>query len=501
MTATAQETDKAMSDEHKGKHKKCKGKEEERRPASDFNQSELDDKLEMARMFIQMLWPYLYSGVAKMSPRWCTHPHLRTMAVDKYWRLYLDREHVNNISHSELALMLVGHELMHLMYAHNDRLMEHQDSFLMSPTGDLVSFNNFVGDMAINCSLQAVLDAGMKYYQQTSGRGIQSGKVTVPTDILLPTNFKDKAGNPFPDGLLLEDYAQLLIDNAREPKDGGDDKGEKKGGWTLFTRNGKGKGISGPGKGCDCGSGADGNDREWEDKDKPDPRNPKTGLSKERQDIERQSLAESIKNHEAKHPGTTPGGMVLWADVHLRPVKEHWSKILSRVLRSGLGTLRGDYEVSYAVPNRRSIATRSKITLPGRLTPKPNFALLLDTSGSMGESDYSSAFSHIQAILKQCDVKKVPFLACDTEVAEVRYISSLKDVKLVGGGGTDMRVGIEKARDVFPHNRKSLVICLTDGYTPWPSEKPANMEVVVVLTQKTDAQVPSFCRVVRAYDD
>ncbi|NBQ63365.1 MAG: hypothetical protein EBU40_13935, partial [Proteobacteria bacterium] len=52
-------------------------------------------------------------------------------------------------------------------------------------------------------------------------------------------------------------------------------------------------------------------------------------------------------------------------------------------------------------------------------------------------------------------------------------------VVVKGGGGTDMRRGIEGASTLTP--RPDVVIVLTDGYTPWPSTPPHGMRVVIGL--------------------
>jgi predicted metal-dependent peptidase len=51
-------------------------------------------------------------------------------------------------------------------------------------------------------------------------------------------------------------------------------------------------------------------------------------------------------------------------------------------------------------------------------------------------------------------------------------------VRLVGGGGTDLRVGIGAAEASRP--RPDVVIVLTDGLTPWP-ERPGRARLVVAL--------------------
>lgn len=70
-------------------------------------------------------------------------------------------------------------------------------------------------------------------------------------------------------------------------------------------------------------------------------------------------------------------------------------------------------------------------------------------------------------------------LAVDTAVHASRRVTRVEQVELAGGGGTDMGAGIAAAAALRP--RPSIVIVLTDGYTPWPDRAPPGVRVVVGL--------------------
>jgi hypothetical protein len=53
------------------------------------------------------------------------------------------------------------------------------------------------------------------------------------------------------------------------------------------------------------------------------------------------------------------------------------------------------------------------------------------------------------------------------------------EIRLAGGGGTDLRVGLAAVADLRP--RVSLVLVITDGQTPWPPSPPRGAAVVVAL--------------------
>jgi predicted metal-dependent peptidase len=56
-------------------------------------------------------------------------------------------------------------------------------------------------------------------------------------------------------------------------------------------------------------------------------------------------------------------------------------------------------------------------------------------------------------------------------------VMNAHEVKLLGGGGTDMGVGIAAALELKP--KPDLVLVLTDGHTPWP--KAPRAKVIVGL--------------------
>jgi len=74
-------------------------------------------------------------------------------------------------------------------------------------------------------------------------------------------------------------------------------------------------------------------------------------------------------------------------------------------------------------------------------------------------------------------------------VHAVRRVSRPAQVVLAGGGGTDMGAGIAAAAALRP--RPSVVIVLTDGWTPWPPAPPRGIRVVVGLLATSGAPAPA----------
>jgi predicted metal-dependent peptidase len=75
--------------------------------------------------------------------------------------------------------------------------------------------------------------------------------------------------------------------------------------------------------------------------------------------------------------------------------------------------------------------------------------------------------------------RRLRAICCDTVAHPVQEVRRATDIQLVGGGGTDMRVGIAAAGELKPP--ADLIIVMTDGQTPWPERRPSSATVVVCL--------------------
>lgn len=84
----------------------------------------------------------------------------------------------------------------------------------------------------------------------------------------------------------------------------------------------------------------------------------------------------------------------------------------------------------------------------------------------------------------------VRVLACDAEVHSIKRVSRASQVELLGGGGTDMGQGIAQALELRPC--PSIVVVLTDGFTPWPHAAPKGAKVIVGLLSATAGAARGF---------
>jgi predicted metal-dependent peptidase len=120
-------------------------------------------------------------------------------------------------------------------------------------------------------------------------------------------------------------------------------------------------------------------------------------------------------------------------------------------------------------------------------------AVVVDTSGSMGQHELSRALAEIKALLKT--VKQVTVYSVDFEVHTVQKVFRTDQIRLFGGGGTRMGAGIQKAQSDKP----DLIIVLTDGETDWPV-KPPGVPVVIGIIGPSDRPTPWWAKTVRIAD-
>ncbi|WP_433048930.1 vWA domain-containing protein [Dactylosporangium sp. CS-033363] len=191
----------------------------------------------------------------------------------------------------------------------------------------------------------------------------------------------------------------------------------------------------------------------------------------------RRQTADAIRAH-VRGRGSVPGGWLRWAEEIAEPTVD-WRRRLTGAVRQAVVWASGAVDYTYARPGRRSAALRG-VVLPSLRQPLPRVAIVIDTSGSMADEQLSACLAEVTGVLRAVGIRgnRVTVLACDADVQAVTRVTKAEQVRLGGGGGTDMRVGIERARrGPEPPN---IVVVLTDGFTPWPGE-PSGCRVIAGL--------------------
>jgi len=191
-----------------------------------------------------------------------------------------------------------------------------------------------------------------------------------------------------------------------------------------------------------------------------------------RGDLIAYDTARQVAAHErANGRGSVPAGMTRWAADLLDPVVD-WRAELRSVVSNRCAAVTGRRDYSYRRPGRRHAP--AGVILPSMIAPAPpSGAIVLDTSGSMSSADLAQGVAEVAGILKNVSRgrSRLSVIACDAAAASAQAVRNAADVALVGGGGTDMRIGMDAAAALRP--RTDFVVVFTDGDTPWPLEPPA----------------------------
>ncbi|MFF4537210.1 VWA-like domain-containing protein [Streptomyces aureus] len=239
----------------------------------------------------------------------------------------------------------------------------------------------------------------------------------------------------------------------------------------------------------DCGPGAHGRSVPWE---LTGPGGPARLGDVEAQALRRQT-ADAMRVHQRTR-GTLPGGWQRWAEEVLEPTVD-WRQALSGAVREAAAWAGGAVDYTYRRPSRRTPALRG-VVLASLRRPLPRVAVVIDTSGSMGDAELAAALGEVTGVLREVGIRgnRVTVLACDADVHAVSRVTATEQITLGGGGGTDMRVGIEAA--LATAELPNIVVVLTDGLTPWPEEHPP-CRVIAALIGSSVPQPPDWVETVR----
>lgn len=388
--------------------------------------------------------PYL--AVALYALRTVATDQVERMSTDPQWRLYVNPRWLDDPRRTapEVAQHL-AHHVWHLLADHAGRALDMQ-----------------VGPRTARDWADAT-DATIHELVQT-----------LPGTSLEPPLLRDSVRR-MRRGLAAEQYYAMLtrlpVDQADRPEP---DPGEVRG----LLPSGSAGNSPDPG----CGSGCDGLPRRYElgsDEDEG-------GLSCAGAEEIRRRVAVEFKANRGH--GHEPGEWDRWVAHVLDPLVD-WRNVLQAAVRRGLGWAVGNTHYTYSRISRRQAAA-GPVVLPALRRPAPRVAVVVDTSGSVDDGLLAQALGEVDGVLGGLGVTdaQVTVLAVDAAVQTVQAVHSAAAVRLAGGGGTNMTVGIEAALALRP--RTDVVVVLTDGFTGWPAAPPP-APVVGVLIGRNREELPA----------
>jgi hypothetical protein len=186
--------------------------------------------------------------------------------------------------------------------------------------------------------------------------------------------------------------------------------------------------------------------------------------------------------------GTEPGDALRWVRRILEP-RVPWEQLLTAAVRNATGWAAGRGAFTYSRPSRRA-STNPRVVLPGQRRPVPRLAIVVDTSASVDDALLAQALGEVDGAIASLGVpgSHVTIYSVDAAVHTVSRVRHSRDAKLVGAGGTDLRLGLDAAGSERP--RPDVIIVFTDGDTPWPATPPTGSAVIVGLLGRDRMQLP-----------
>lgn len=381
--------------------------------------------------------PYLSTAVYAMQP--VLSDDVVGMAVDSRWRLYVDVAWLMAAEVPDIGREL-AHLALHLLHDHAARADD------VGVTRRTSTAWNQAADATV---AEALADS--------AGRppAADGSPLASPVELGLPPGRSAEEHFALLSGLPV----RPLLGEGDEQPDSGDPHGRDD----------------------SCGSGCDGRARPYELLDDDGAIDEHAARSiRERVAIE--------YRQRSTVPGAMPGEWDRWVARILEPVVD-WRSVLHAAVRRGIGWASGQTDYTYSRPSRRQSAV-PQVVLPALRRPVPRVAVVVDTSGSVDDGLLAQALGEVDGVLSSLAVGsgQVTVLAVDAAVQAVSTVRRAADVRLGGGGGTDMALGIAAALATKP--KPDTVVLLTDGETGWPARPTPVPLIAVVLGRPWEAELP-----------
>lgn len=394
-------------------------------------------KIIAARARIKEIAPYFRAAVLGAIYVDMPRGTLGTMGITKDGVLYYDPNFIDACTVDAVAFGILHEVAGHWLRDHNGR----------RPPGADHTLWNIAGDAEINDDL-------MKLKLKDT-----------PPGPVLPAMLGCK------EGLTAEEYFAKLRDEVA------------KGAGKPDTKDGCASGH--------CGSGAGHAHKDEPGGKAKDGTAEDDGVGEGRTEAERARIAartaEAIKNHVDRHGrGSVPAGFDRWADRMLQPAKIDWRAKLSALVKSAVTFRPGAITTTWTRMGRKQAGLgygNGCPVTPAWRAPVPNVAVVVDTSGSMGEAELQDAVNETAGILKAVN-GAVEFIAIDAAVHSEVVIADPSQISkhLKGGGGTDFRPAFDRlCRNRPGKTRPEVIIFITDGCGPAPETPPVGCKVIWVL--------------------
>lgn len=384
---------------------------------------ELTAKEKITRTKIQLGQHKPFWAYLVMNLRFREVEEYDTIGINKSGLVVYSPKFVNSLSEAELEGVLI-HEVFHLAFQHLDRLKEFKEN-----KHDFKLWN-ISADIITN---NHILSEGF----------------VIPSQGIIPRNNSIKIGN-----VGIDNISSLMVEqvyNLLKKDDENDDEQQK---------------------------GFDNHEHNENDDEQQTDNTQTTSNQKDWKEV----LSEAVVY--AKQRGDLSANTERLVGNLVNPEID-WRQKLYKFITKQI-----PYDFTYSLPSKKSIA--SGIYLPSSLKEKIDVVVGVDVSGSLSKKEYDKFITEIIGLTKSFASLRLRLLSWDTEINddllfENGNFKKIENLKLGGGGGTDVDCFFRKINDDYPNTK--VVICLTDGYFNKPKESLDKHIIWVLTPNGTDASI------------
>lgn len=421
------------------------------------------------RLYVLQRWPYYLHALLTIVPVAVDREIHGWLVLDKRLRLYYNPDQISRLMSRQdgreaLAFRLV-HLINHWLRKHSARL-----GLYVPFHGKLVV--ELASEMEINDDLrkEVNLPKWMRVvYPETFGLppGLLAEEYISRLEKMLPIEEihfpgESEASEESPGEEERESYGERQAEGDVS-EEAGSERGEAK--------EPAGKGLPGMG----CGSCVHGVETEIE---KEANAQGIEGADEMSEHLARRRTARAIYEHYRSR-GYVPAGLLRLIEDIVHP-RVDWRLELVSAFSGMLSPHSGSFR-TYQRPSRRQSALErvagKGLLFPSRYSKKPKVAVVLDTSASMDDAKLGLAKGAVAEILKAYG-SYVIVICTDAQAYDAQRVFMPQEIQLIGGGGTEISRGIEKACSL--DDKPDVIVVITDGMTDW-MEQPPPIPVMVLL--------------------
>lgn len=383
--------------------------------------------------------------------RFQNSPEVETLGISHTLVVHYNAKYVESLNSDQIEGVLL-HEALHFLSDHHRR---EKENLLKNEANHTV--HNIAMDMEINGRLR---DYGYR----------------LPEHGVYPDNFELPDGTVlnYPVGLTYENYYKRLLKDLRN-----------------YAKKNKDKCVKDPTNGNNSGvsiqmdlDGVNDPSKEGSESGNNNSNKKERGMVSlsgivgmdsviEGHDNDTDNLADSLRDlceQSAKEAGKGSDADLVTTKPQMK--KYPWNVLFRNIVSKALGPVIHGYEFrSYCAYNKKNACAEIMIPTWRSRKNEINLCIIMDISGSMYdilEDMYAKIKSMVTMI---SDDIKVTILETNTDVVrEVKdFDLSAPTVKINYGGGTDMTAGWKYIEE--NKLKPDLIICMSDGYTDWPSKE------------------------------